>query len=150
MARPYPELKPYKGTLPEVEAFFRWLAMNPELQCAESTGEQYGRAIDGRVKHAWHAIVVFFRYYPECAAPAAALLARDGSQEVPEWPTELLEGWVDFLHHYEQQHDVGYVFSVLENTLPPELGGSDTTTGGSRDLVKRLVPLVGAYLKRSW
>jgi hypothetical protein len=150
MARPYPELKPYKGTLPEVEAFFRWLGMNPELQCAETTGEIYGRAIDGRVKHVWHAIVVFFRYYPECAAAAAAVLAGDGSQELPEWPPDLLEGWIDFLHHYEQKHDVGYVFSVLENTLPPDLGGRDMTSAGSSDLVLRLVPLIGAYLKRRW
>jgi len=150
MARPYPELRPYKGTRAEVEEFFRWLAANPDVQCAETTRETYGRAIEGRVAHAWHAIVVFFRYYPECAAPAVATLVKDGSQEPPEWPPELLEGWIDFLRHYEQQHDVGYVFSVLENTLPPELGGSDTTTGGSRDLVQRLVPLVAAYLKRRW
>lgn len=148
MARPYPELKPYKGTVAEVEAFFRWLGMHPELQSATHVLEHHGNAIDGRVKHVWHAVVVFFRYYPECAQTAADSLAVDGASDAPAWPRELQAAWVDFLGHYDQGHDVGYVFSVVQNTLPPEMGGTDTTTAGSLDLVMRLVPLVGAYLKR--
>lgn len=148
MARPYPELKSYKGSPHDVQSFFRWLEMHPELQCASSTVEKYGNALDGQVSHAWHSVAVFYRYYPECVAPAAASLSRDGSNDLPAWPVELLEGWLDYMRHYEQRHDVGYIFSVLENTLPPALGGRNTTTEGSLGLVQRLVPLIGAFLRR--
>jgi hypothetical protein len=148
MARPYPEYRPYKGTLHEVQSFFRWLETHPELQCASSTVERYGRALDGQVNHFFHAVAVFSLYYPECKAPAAAALSTDGSSEPPAWPAEVLAGWLDFMAHYGQNHDVGFVFSVLTNTLPRDLGGSNDASDGSRDLLQRLLPLVCAYLLR--
>lgn len=146
MGRPYPTFRAQKYYLHEVESFFRWLKMHPGLTSAQYVIDNYERGIQGMIKHIFHGGQTFFRYYPEALAPTGALLKNDGSSEAPVWTPELKAWWFDYLTHWQQTTETGWMFDVLTNTQPVDMGGRNDASEGSRDAVTRMLPLIAGYL----
>jgi hypothetical protein len=137
-------------SLEDLDEFGEWCARS-RLAGADVVYDRLhnysGQNLQGHVKQCFTVSTRFLTAHPEFRAPLVAALQRlrrDGMLhlEVPG----LLAAWRSHLDSHARDTGDAYSYAVLRGYLPPSLGGTRLGGGGGSSTLKRVLPLVAAYL----
>ncbi len=139
-----------EATNAQLVQFDGWLQANRELPGASilhrrHTGENN---LTGHFKQCFFGSWIFLHERPEFAEQLRADFAGFESQTDPFQPShQVVEAWSKHLDRHATDRTDDYSYSTLRGILPPSLGGTRQGGGGGISTMKRMLPLVAAYIE---
>jgi hypothetical protein len=132
----------------ELDDFIEWIEAHHDLPGAEETILRHRgkHQLMGHVKQSFFACVRFFRDHPDLIQVSAGTLSNRSRDEVVRLDPSVHETWLDHIDSHAGDVGEHYAYPTLRVILPPSLGGTCQGGGGSSTL-KRVLPLVAAFLK---
>lgn len=142
--------KTLPGGLDQLRRFIEWLEDHEELAGARIVLRRHhnvdGQNLTGHVKQSFYGSLAFLKENPDLISGLVQALARLGGEAIYEPPNQIVNRWIDFLDENLEEHTDFYSFRTLVGILPPALGGDRQHGGGGVSTLKRMLPLVAAYL----
>ena len=135
----------------DLDTFVAWLKDHASLPGADMLIQRKVhnlQRLSGKFNQSFYGSLRFLTERPEYIDRLASSLDGMASDDIYAFDdTEISAAWTHHLDEHALDRTASYSYPTLRGYLAPQLGGTLTGGGGGGSTLKRMLPLVGRYLK---